>query len=188
MNYDAIIILGSHPDPKTWKFPDQIYQCLDEAATLLKSDIAPYVITSGKWTIGFDNANIHQPFYECEKLADYLMNHGAPAKKILQERDSKDTISNLYYLKTKILIPREMRHLIFVVASFRVPRLKFLVKRILGPEYLVEYKQIEAGAGSTYDERRIFEKQSEFLKPMKDGNHEWLSDKFYEAKIYQSPK
>lgn len=183
--YDAIIVLGSLPDPETWKFPQQIYQCLDKAKELLDDNQAPYIITSGKWSVSFDNRHIQQPFLECDALADYLLQKGVPANKILREGESKDTISNLYYMKTQYFIPRRAHSLLFVVASFRIPRLTFLCERILGAGYNVDFVSIAAEPSGSYNEPNTFKVQEEFLRPMKNGDHAWLQDKFYSAPIYQ---
>jgi uncharacterized SAM-binding protein YcdF (DUF218 family) len=183
--YDLIIVLGSLPDPETWEFPQQVYDCLDRAKQLLDTSQAPFIATSGKWSIALDSIGLRQPFRECDAMADYLLSKGVPRTEILKEGTSKDTISNLYYLKTEFLIPREMKHLLFVVAKFRIPRLKFLCERILGPEYKVNFEPIECEVGTTYDEPNTFKIQKEFLKPMKSGDHAWLASKFYSASMYQ---
>ncbi|HEY4964453.1 MAG TPA: YdcF family protein [Candidatus Saccharimonadales bacterium] len=182
--YDLIIVLGSQPDTKTWKFPKQIYDCLDKAKELFDNGVAPFIATSGKWGISIDNQGLTQPFRECDALADYLIKKGLPDRKILREGDSKDTISNLYYLKTQLLIPRHLNNLLFVAAGFRIPRLKFLCSRVLGSEYTVAFEPIECEVGSIYNEPHTLEVQTEFLKPMQSGDHAWLEDKFYTAPMY----
>ena len=184
-HYDTIILLGTEPDNTTWKFPKQIYQCLDRTITLLNEGQAPFVITSGKWSISLDNRGIKQPFRECDALADYLLVKGVSKDKILLEGDSQDTISNLYYVKKQILIPKDMRHLLFVVADFRIPRLKFLCERILGSGYRFDFDPIPSEMGPSYNEPLTFQIQKDFLSPMKDGDHSWLEGKFYTAYMYE---
>src|SRR3989344_3060299 len=183
--YDVIIVLGSQPETETWKFPKQIYDCLNKTKELFNQGTATLIATSGKWGISIDNQGLSQPFKECDALAEYLIKEGVPAKSILREGESKDTISNLYYLKTNILIPKKLTNLLFVVAEFRISRLKFLCSRILGSEYSVAFEPIKSQVGSTYNEPHTLEVQSEFLKPMRSGDHTWLNDKFYTAPMYQ---
>ncbi len=183
--YDAIVVLGSQPDPATWKFPKQVYDCLDRAMELLNQDNASHISVSGDHGIKLDNLNIKQPFKECDVLADYLLKRGVPSDKILKEGESRDTISNLYYLKTQVFIPQQMKYLLFVVAEFRIPRLQFLCKRILGKDYMCDFESISSKTGSTYNESHTLKIQSAFLEPMADGNHNWLDGKFYDAPMYQ---
>lgn len=185
MTYDAIILLGSQPNLKTWEFPEQIHYCAIRAAELLASNAAPVIITSGKWSTSIDTLKLHQPFRECDALAELLIKHGVDESKILREGLSQDTISNLYYLKTELLIPNNLKRLLFVVADFRVTRLKFLCERILGPEYTVDFELLKSVPSIIYNEPLTLKVHSEFLEPMKTGDHQWLADKFFTAPMYQ---
>ena len=182
--YDAIVFLGSQPDLKTWEFPTQIHACVQAVAELMASGVAGKVITSGKWSLRIENQALGQPFDECDKLADLLIAQGVGRDNILRERLSLDTISNLYYAKTQYLIPQHLGRLLFVVASFRIPRLQYLVRKALGPAYQVDWRPIESGEDAGYNEPRTMKKTEDFLASMEDGDHEWLKDKFYEASSY----
>jgi uncharacterized SAM-binding protein YcdF (DUF218 family) len=185
MTYDVIILLGSQPDLVTWEFPGQVHACVDRTRELLAAGRAPYVITSGKWSIAVDTLRLQQPFRECDALADLLIAQGVDPSKILKEEHSQDTISNLYYLKTGLLLPRGMKHVLFVVADFRIPRLQFLCERILGPDYVVDFEPIKSQPSASYNEPQTFKLQKDFLEPMQPGDHEWLTDKFFSAPMYQ---
>lgn len=185
MQYDLIILLGTQPDLTTWKLPEQINACLYRAKQLLDDSVAPYIVTSGKWSITVDTLNLRQPFYECDEMARLLAELGVAPEKILTERSSKDSISNLYYLKKEILIPRNARRLLFVVADFRIPRLQFLCERILGDGFDVDFEPIKSEPGPSYNEPKTLQLQTDFLRPMKDGDHEWLADKFFDAPMYR---
>jgi len=183
--YDAVVVAGYQPDTTTWEFPEHVYKSLDKAKSLLESGRATHIVTAGKWSIAMDNRGLVQPFRECDAMADYLLAQGVPENKILREGFSKDTISNLYYLKTKIFMPKGYTKILFVAADFRIQRLEFLCKRILGAEYECDFEPVAAERNSTYNEPHAFKIQQEFLAPMKDGDHAWLADKFYSAPMYQ---
>jgi uncharacterized SAM-binding protein YcdF (DUF218 family) len=185
MPHDLIILLGSQPDPKTWEFPDQVITCLRRSKELLDEGQAPFVVASGKWSTRLDTLGLQQPFRECDKLEELLISEGVPKEKILKEGDSKDTISNLYYVKKDILIPNDWHRIIFVVADFRIPRIKYLCDQILGSEYTVDFDIIKSDPSHSYDEPQTFKLHKEFLDQMKVGDHEWLADKFYSAPMYQ---
>jgi uncharacterized SAM-binding protein YcdF (DUF218 family) len=185
MKYDLIIVLATQPDTTTWKFPKQIYDCLDKASELFNQQQARLIATSGKWSTALDNKGIMQPFRECDAMADYLIAKGVPDNKILREGDSQDTISNLYYLKKNFLMPNDMKNLLFVVAEWRIPRLTFLCQRILATDYNVSFSPIPSTKPAEHDEALAFEKQKKFLEPMKDGDHSWLDGKFFNAWLYQ---
>ena len=186
MPYDLIIVLGSQPDLTTWEFPKQVRTCLARAKELLDDHHAPYIVTSGKWSTSIDTLKLKQPFLECNALADTLIGMGVDPSKILKENRSQDTISNLYYLKTGLLIPRNIKRLLFVVADFRIPRLHYLCEKILGPDYTVIFEPIESSPSTSYNEPVTYQMHKEFLKPMQPGDHEWLADKFYSAPMYMN--
>lgn len=118
-------------------------------------------------------------------MAEYLIKNGVPTSKILREGESKDTISNLYQLKNLIFIPKNKRKLLFVVAKWRIPRLKFLCERILGTSYSFDFVAIPSIKPSKQNEKLVFQKQKEFLEPMENGDHAWLDDKFFNASLYK---
>lgn len=182
--YDAIVVLASQPDPGTWEFPAQLHSCMDKAVEVYDSGQAPYIIVSGDHAISFDNRHISQPFRECDKMAEYLETRGVPSDAILREGESRDTISNLYFLKERFFLPQAMTKLVFPVASFRIPRLTFLCDKVLGDDYAVTFEPIQAEQGVTYNEELTMRVQGLFLEPMSAGDHHWLDGKFYDAWMY----
>lgn len=183
--YDAVVILGSRPhNPETWEFPSHIYKSLDRAAELCNAGLARHIVTSGKWTINFDALNIEQPFTEAQAMADYLKAK-VPDQSILQESESKDTISNLYFLKRQIFEPYQLHDLHFVAAEGRLHRIKFLCRRILGPDYRCTFEGVGHGPGEvSRNEARTLRIQREFLAPMQDGEDKWLDGKFFDDPFY----
>lgn len=190
MQYDAVIILGSRPkDPKTWALPSHVYASLDRAARLYEQGAARYVIVSGKWTINFDVLGIQQPFTECDAMAEYLLKNGVPDSAILREDESKDLISNFYYVKRLVLKPNKLTRLHFIAAEARLKRIAVLSGRILGPDYTCSFEGVDYDpADVSPNEVRTLRKQTEFLKPMADGDDDWLTGKFFDDPFYQQVK
>lgn len=188
--YDAVAVLGSRPrDPKTWKFQPHIYATLTRAAELYKDGQTSYIAVSGKWTLNFDVLHITQPFKECDAMANYLKLLGIADDYILREAESKDTISNLYYLKRQIFEPKNLKKLHFITAEGRVTRVKFLCDRILGPDYALSFEGVaHAPEEISANEARTLDKQRAFLAPMKDGDDAWLDNKFYNDPYYKAVK
>lgn len=186
--YDSVVILGYRPiHPDTWKFPNHVYNSLDRAAELSEQGCTRSITLCGKWTINFDVLHIQQPFRECDAMADYLLQRGVPAKTLYREGDSQDSISNFYYLKRQVCIPRRLRRLHFIAAEARLPRIAFLATRILGAGYTVSFE------GVAYDpvqvspnESRTLCKQATFLEPMLPGDDSWLDGRFYDDPFYQA--
>lgn len=185
MNPDIIVVLGTSPNKKNWRFPRQMNRCLNATYKLANKYPHSRIAVCGKWSIDFDNEGVRPPFKECEKLRDLLVLKGVSGERILIEDESKDSISNLYFLKSRILIPNHYTKVLFVLVNWRIARIKILVEKILGTEYKVEYKHVWGFKPIKHDEKRILKKQQEFLRQMKNGNHIWLKNKFYSASIYR---
>jgi uncharacterized SAM-binding protein YcdF (DUF218 family) len=184
--YDAIVVLGSQPDFRNWLFPSHTYKSLERAMELLQEGVAPYIALSGDHALKFDNTGITQPFKEADKLEEYLLTLGCPPDRILKENVSRDTLANYYYLKKLVFETHDMRHILQVTAEFRIPRLKYLCQKVLGPDYTVEFETVPFDEEEVYQKDSfVLEKQREFLKDMKDGDDSWLKDKFYDAPMYE---
>src|SRR5688572_12368995 len=110
--YDAVIVLGSKPNPTTWQFPLHVIATLDRAIGCYKTGQAAYIIVSGKWALSYDRLHITPPYKECDEMAAYLTKHGVPPEAILSEGLSMDTVSNMYYIKRQILKPKHLQKLL----------------------------------------------------------------------------
>jgi uncharacterized SAM-binding protein YcdF (DUF218 family) len=182
--YDAIVVLGSQPDYKTWKFPSHTY-ALDKAIDLINQGTAPYLALSGDHALKFDNVGITQPYKESDKMEEYALSKGLAKEKILKENKSLDTAANLYYLKNLVFKPNNIHKVLLITADFRVERIKFLWQKIMGPDYSVTFDEVTYGDNEIYkNDAAVLEKQKEWLKNVKDGDDAWFLDKFYDDPYY----
>lgn len=183
--YDAIVVLGSQPDFRTWKFPSHTYKSLDRAYELLNQGAAPYIALSGDRALKYDNTGITQPFKEADKLEEYLLAQGCPSEAILKENISRDTVANFYYLKNLVFKPHNMRNILMITVDFRIERLRLLWQKVMGPDYLLAYETVEYEAEEIYkSEAFTLKRQKEWLKNVQDGDDAWFLDKFYGDPYY----
>lgn len=183
--YDAIVVLGSQPDYRTWKFPSHTYAALDKAIELITQGVAPYLALSGDHALKFDNVGITQPFKEADKMEEYVISKGLSKEKILKENKSLDTVANLYYLKNLVFKPNNIHKVIIITTNFRVKRIHFLWQKVMGPEYLVTFEEVSYGDSEVYkNDATVLEKQKEWLKDVKDGDDAWFLSKFYDDLYY----
>jgi uncharacterized SAM-binding protein YcdF (DUF218 family) len=184
--YDVILVLGSQPDYRTWKFPSHTYKSLDRAIELLNQGVAPYIALSGDHALKYDNTGIVQPFKECDLEEEYVLSQGVAPKYILKEGESRDTLAQFYYLKNLVFIPHNIKKVLMVTVPFRVERIEFLFHKVFGPDYTVNFETVDYTEDEIYrSEAFTLEKQAAWLKDMPDGDDAWLKDKFYDAPIYQ---
>ncbi len=184
--FDTAVVLGSRPlGPDSWDLPDHIFRSLDRANELLRADKIKYITLCGKWTINFDVLGIEQPFQECDAMAEYLVDNGVEHDVLLREDESKDTISNIFYLKRQILQPHNFNSLLFIAAQPRIRRIQILAHKILGNSYELEFEGVDCSPEErSNNEDATLQKQSAFLEPMTDGDESWLENKFFEDPFY----
>ncbi len=184
--YDAILVLGSQPDLRTWKFPSHTYVSLDLAIELLNKGVAPYIALSGDHALKYDNTGITQPFRECDLQEEYLLSKGVDPKAILKEGESRDTLAQFYYLKNIVFKSKEIKNILMITVDFRVQRLKFMWQKVMGPDYHLSIETVEYDNKDIYkSEAATLERQREWLKDVKDGDDGWFKDKFYDDPYYQ---
>lgn len=184
--YDVIVVLGSQPDFRIWKFPSHTYKSLDRAAELLSQGLAPYIALSGDHALKYDNTGITQPFKECDAEEDYLLSQGVAPEHILKEGESRDTVANFYYLKNLVFKPHNLHSTLLITTDFRVERLKFLWQKVMGPDYPLTFETVTYEPDEVYkSEATTLKRQQDWLKDVRDGDDAWFEDKFYDDPYYQ---
>lgn len=188
-HYDAIVVLGSQPDYRTWQFPSHTYASLDKAAELIGEGVSTHVALSGDHAIKYDHTGITQPFKEADKMEEYLLAKGLPSDAILKENVSRDTVANFYYLKNLVFKPHGIRSVLLITTDFRIERFKFLWQKVMGPDYSLDFATVPYAAENVYKNEAItLKRQQDWLKDVADGDDAWFADKFYGASYYQAAK
>ena len=182
---DALVVLGSQPNPKNWTFPSHVYAALERAAREYETGVTSNIIVSGDHAIRFDFLNITQPFRECDAMADILLARGVPQEAVLREAESRDSLSNLYFVKRCITEPLRLFRLRFIAAEFRLRRIEYLAHQILGPTYDVGVDGVQSDADERYtDEAAILEQNRRFLDGMQPGDDRRLDGRFFSDPYY----
>lgn len=183
--YDAIVVLGSQPDYRSWQFPSHTYKSLDRAIELVNQGVAPYICLSGDHALKYDWGGVTQPFRECDREEEYLLSRSCPPEVILKEGESRDTLANMYFLKKLVFMPHNIKSILFVTTDFRVERIAFLCQKVLGADYIVDFETVEYLEDEVYKhDAHTLKKQQEFLADMPDGEDSWLDGKFYDDPMY----
>ena len=189
MKYDAIVVLGSQPDFRTWKFASYTYFSLEKAKDLLEKGVAKYLALSGDHALKYDYTGIEQPFREADGMEKYALSIGIPADKILKENVSRDTVTNFYYLKKQVFEPHNLHKFLLITTDFRIARLKFLWQKVVGPNFSVDFATVPYDPQNIYvNEAKTLARQQEWLKNVRDGDDAWFADKFYDDPYYLGDK
>lgn len=121
---DVIITLGRGVESDGSLPPDALSR-VRKAVELFNNGVAPLIIMSGAYSY-----HSHQPPLKLEAAAmkEYAQSLGVPNSKIIEEVESKDTLSNVFFTK-KIAEHMNLHSLTIVASDEYMPRIKYLVKK-----------------------------------------------------------
>lgn len=190
-NYDIICVLG-YQFSDDWHIPVHLEHRLELVADLYRQKKAPHIGLCGKWSLAFEHKELFPPKTEASEMEKVLLNLGIPQKDIFKEDDSKDTIGNAYFLKTKIIMPHNFNKLLIACADYHAKRVEYIFHKVFGDSYTIDIITTPTthSKDKTFTDLQdlIFKHQKEFLKSMKDGDHTYLIDKLYSDPFFQNNK
>lgn len=84
---------------------------------------------------------------------------------------------------------RGAKRLLFIIGDFRLKRLQYLTKKILGPEYDITFQTVAAKPDEWLrkNEEVTLAKTKYYLGAMRPGNDRFLDGMFYDHAIYTAP-
>lgn len=173
---DLIVVLaaGVQLDGTLPLIPQERVRC---AVELWRSGEAPYLLMSGKWSflLRFTPART-----EAQAMAAYAQQLGVPAEAILFEEQSNDTISEAYWVKQQVLLPRHWRRLTVVTSAYHMPRTEYIFRKVLGAHYIIHFVAAEHALSRREHakrhrvERRLFRMVKYFLDRLPEGDDRFV--------------
>ncbi|MEK7660263.1 MAG: YdcF family protein [Patescibacteria group bacterium] len=133
------------------------------------------VIVSG----GYSTWMQFVPHYrESEVMKHFFVGHSVPKSRIIVERESRDTIGNLYFSKLIIKKHRSWKHILIITTKGHESRVRWTFRRIFGNGYSVSCTGVETELKSFANNprREAYERyiqrliNKEFFRGMKDGD------------------
>lgn len=129
-NYDAILVPGGGVR-EGGELPLWVKRRFDKVLGIYKSE---YIITLSAGTLlkppPLDNHGF--TIFESVAGAQYLIKNGIPAKKILTETCSYDTIGNAFFARVIHTEPLAFRKLLIITSEFHMPRTENIFKWVFG--------------------------------------------------------
>ncbi|MBU3905253.1 MAG: YdcF family protein [Nanoarchaeota archaeon] len=169
--FDAILVLGELLKPDG-SISDNLRKRLDKSVELINESCSHQIIVSG----GYGFLAPYKPsITEAKAMKEYLVKiHGAPEDRILMEEESKDTIGNAYFVKSKYLEPNEWNKILIVTSDFHTERVKYVFRKVLGPQYLFDIVGVESDASDKEleMEKKIIGFIKKYLEDVEDGDNE----------------
>lgn len=190
-SYDVILTLGNGFND-TWGVPETVNARLQTVAELYKTKVSDKILISGGYSISWDVVGVKPPTTEAREMKKFLQSLEVPDTQIYTEEESKDTIGNFYFSKIRFLQPHSWNHILVVCTDVHLRRVKFLSKKILGPEYKMDYQTTPSHSVDDMTvllrQEIVYEKQNLFLKDMPIGDESFLANKLYSDPFYTSRK
>ena len=173
--YDAIIVLGQSINLDSTIVENDKAR-LGEVSRLYSNHAAKAIIVCGSY--GYKS--IEKPaLTEAQAYANYLESSGVPHDAIYLESESQETLGNLLFAKTQILMKHDWRRLLIIPTySHSTGRISYLLPKILGDGYTWKILRI----GENKDPKNV-EREAKSLKLTKDINDQF-TDGDHEA-IYK---
>lgn len=98
--------------------------------------IAPRIIFAGHSAL---MAEGEPAITEAAAMAAHALAHGLPAKAVFLEEQSRDTIGNAWFVRTRWLDPNRWRSIRVVTTDYHMPRAAWIFRKVLGPDYDVAF-------------------------------------------------
>jgi len=173
---DVIIVLGGGIAPDgTLKGPSM--RRVELARDLYYGGTAQNIIVSSKYSYQLKFIPLSTIAAE---MKIKLVSHGVPATQIIEENLSRDTISNVFFVK-KILKEKNWYNIEIVTSSFQFERARYLCGKILGADYKVSFSIAPDGLSSddlirqNKIEKELLGKTKKIFEQIKDGNDEEIT-------------
>lgn len=136
MHYDVILVLGRGISIDG-DLPNSAKATVQKSSLLFNEGLASHIIFSGKWSRHYDYT---PPLTEASAMRAFAIELGIPSESIYLEEESLDTISNLYFVKTKYLLPNNWKKILYIGVSPQEKRAPFLASYILGSDYVFDMR------------------------------------------------
>src|SRR4051812_41765975 len=129
MTDDAIIVLGKGIR-EDGTLPEIAWQHVRMGVDLYSAAPAP-IIMSGAYGL-FEQ---HPACTEASAMREFAMELGVPDERIIVEEESRDTIGNAWFTKTRIVARRNWRRLVLVTSDYHMARAFWIFSKIYGPKF-----------------------------------------------------
>lgn len=174
---DAILVLGTGIN-QDGSLLMRAKARVEKAVQLYKKGVAEYVIFCGKWSY---KSKVTFPKTEAQAMADYATELGVDKKAIILEQESVDSLTNLLYGK-KLVQEHWWKRICVVSSVEHVNRVKYLVEKIFGPEFLVTMESAESAMSKEELQARARKElvSLEISKALLDGVNNGDDEKVWE--------
>lgn len=135
MQFDIIIVLAGGIT-RDGGLPESVQNRVELAYQLYQQQRALKVLFSGRWSANWDH--VPPQHTEAWQMREYARELGLPARALLLEEHSQNTMENALYTTKLFLEPNGWIRVGVITSDFHVPRVRRVFAKILGDEYSFE--------------------------------------------------
>jgi uncharacterized SAM-binding protein YcdF (DUF218 family) len=169
--YDAILVLGGGIN-LDGSLADTAKRQVQKAVDLYTTHSTDAFITSGLY--GYKD--IEKPIIsEAKAYALYAESLGVPHEHIYTEEHSQDTVGNIVFTKTELLLPHNWTRIIVVPQiNHLTERIEYVLQKVLGPNYTWTIIRSDENLSqqNTTREQRSLDLTRHINDPLADGDHD----------------
>lgn len=138
MKYNAIVILSREimKSGEIYQPCPETKERLDKGISLLKEGIAPVIIVSGGYREKYEGISLS------EVMKRYAIEQGVEKGSILEEDLSKDTVSQLIFIRKNFLDLKKWKRIILVTHNWHMLRTKTISDFVFGGNYNVRFERV----------------------------------------------
>ena len=167
----TIIILGGGLT-KNYQLPTWVKDRCSQAIKIFNNAPDNFNIVTASGGSYHYKPNIAGNFIEFESciIAKYLIDNQIPSDKIYRESSSYDTIGNMFFIRTTITDPLDLKDLIIITSDFHMERSKILADFIfnLDNKYNIQYIETVTNIDKDIYHKRIEKEDNSINKFIKD--------------------
>ena len=181
----TIVILGGGIRDRD--LPPQVEKRLLKGLALSKKRGVENFLLCGKWSFLLDKKPKKT---EARLMKEFLVSKGVDESKVHLEEKSMDTISNAYFAKTEYFLNKEDSEAIIISSNYHIPRVKYIFEKTFGDSFNLEFVGVDTDPEERLIKRqeKLLEEMKEFTEGMKDGDHEFLKDEFFDDYYYNKKR
>lgn len=170
VKYDVMLILGSSLNADGSVSGDDEVR-LERTVQIYGDLNMPIILCGSHGYKSTDKAEVS----EAEAYAQYLIKRGIPKDALLLETTSQESLGNILFAKTGILMKHNWRRLLVIpTRNHSTDRIAYLLKKILGHEYT--WNILRVGENNTPEniarEQKALHYTREINDVFEDGDHE----------------
>lgn len=159
MKKDIIVVLGSGIN-KDGTLPIIGKKRVQKAVELYRKGVANKILMSGRWGAHID---FIPPRTEAKAMKAYAVSLGIKPSEIFCEEKSRDTVTNLFFVRKLFLGPKKWKRIMIVTSEYHIKRTKYIAKKVFGSDFEVDFEESDSGISPQELKKRLKKEKKDMI-------------------------